>query len=446
MNRIVTCGPGLLIGIPTLGRPVSLNWAISFKSLVPPINFNQQTVIIQGRPIAEARELICEDAVKRGIKYVFFLGDDVVAPLHTLKQLIFRMEHDEKLGVVGGVYFSKCDPPAPLVFRENGGGSYWDWKVGEYFEVTGLGMDCTLIRTSILEKIKKPWFQTIDKDSFKDAVNQADMWTEDLYFLKKLIEETDYKVYCDASVICVHQDIYENKDYTLPVGSLPTRRLQIVKTKKMIDIGCGPINRSEEFPEYDLVRVDIRDDCNPDFRCDVRDLPFPEKSFDRVFSSHVLEHFPRGEWKAVLKEWVRLVKDDGELLLVLPNIEWAIEHYKDVGKETDVYNVLYGAQSNPFDYHYNGLTPRIMTEELKVLGFKTINIDTSNYYNMIISASYKEADPVAIDKSKTKKFVKKTELKMNQITTKLIQYSLPIEAEKNKKLVKKVKKTKKGIR
>ena len=390
MKRLVSCGPGILIGIPTLGRPVPLQWAISFKSLVPPINFNQQTVIVPGKPVALAREEICELALKQGIKYVFFLGDDVVVPLHTLKQLIFRMEHDPKLGVVGGIYFSKCEPPAPLVFKENGKGSYWDWKVGEYFEVTGLGMDCTLIRTEVLEKLPKPWFKTVDEDNFKDAVNQADQWTEDLYFLKNLIEQTDYKVYCDASVICEHWDVYGNKSYTLPAGSLPTRRMEVTKSKRMIDIGCGPINRSEEFPEYEVVRTDIREECNPDYRCDVRDLPFGNQSFDRVFSSHVLEHFPRGEWLDVLKEWVRLVKPDGDLLLYLPNIEWAIRNYDDVSKRNDVYNVLYGAQTNPFDFHYNGLTPDILTEELKKLGFKTINIDTSQYYNMIIQASYKE--------------------------------------------------------
>ena len=84
MNRTVSCGPGILIGIPTLGRPVPLSWAMSFKSMVPPINFNQQTVILYGKPVALAREEICDIAIKQDVKYVFFLGDDVVPPLHTL--------------------------------------------------------------------------------------------------------------------------------------------------------------------------------------------------------------------------------------------------------------------------------------------------------------------------------------------------------------------------
>ncbi len=201
MKQITSCGPGLLIGIPTLGRPVPLSWAMKFKALNPPINYNTNYLIVAGKPVAEAREEICQSALDQGHKYVFFLGDDVEpCSLNTLKQMIFRMEQTDSIGVVGAVYCSKSEPTAPLVFKENGRGSYWDWKVGEFFSVTGLGMDCTLIRVDVLAHMSKPWFKTVDEDDFESNVNKADQWTEDLYFCNKLLEETDYEI--SISFVC----------------------------------------------------------------------------------------------------------------------------------------------------------------------------------------------------------------------------------------------------
>jgi SAM-dependent methyltransferase len=383
MKQKVACGPGLLVGIPTLGRPIPLEWAMAYKGIHPPINYNTHTIIVKGKPIDVARNEIAAHALEIGSKYLFFLGDDVEVPLNCLKQLIFRMEQNDKIGVCGAVYSAKCDPPAPLIFRENGQGSYWDWKIGEFFTVTGLGMDATIIRTSILEKMSKPWFKTVDTDNFSDAINNAEQWTEDLYFCKKVIEETEYQIYVDTSLICKHWDVYNDKYYTLPTVCKPLLRQKSDGKPKAIDIGCGPIDRTEQFSEYSLTRVDIREECNPDYRCDVTSLPFANNEFDLVFSSHVLEHFPRGKWNSVLDEWIRVLKPDGELMLVLPNIDWAVEAMtKKEGSPNDIMNVLYGGQTNDFDFHYTGFNPGLITEALTKRGFNTPTFEFLGY-NMI---------------------------------------------------------------
>lgn len=387
-NMQVSSGTGVLIGIPTLGRPVSLKWAASYKSLGPPINFNMTICQVTGQPIDVARNFMVEEALRLEARYLFFLGDDVVVPAHTLRQLITRLENNKDIGVVGGVYCSKSTPTAPLVFRGNGQGSYWDWKVGEFFEVTGLGMDCTLIRTEVFKGIPKPWFKTTNTDNFADGISKADQWTEDLYFLKQVSDGGKWKIYCDASLICEHEDVLGGKSYGLEPDSLPMQRVRIEGQPRLrvIDIGCGPTHI--DFDGNKALRVDIREDVKPDYRCDVRELPFKSGSFDVVFSSHVLEHFPRNEWENVLAEWVRLVAPNGQLRLVLPNIAWAA-HMIAVEKviNNDVLNVLYGAQSNPYDYHYNGLTPERVGDALKKLGFTVTKVDLE-YYNMMITAHH----------------------------------------------------------
>ncbi len=306
-------GPGLFVGIPTLGRPVPLDWALNFKGMNPPINFNVIYHIVKGKQVADARNEIARAALEKDAKYLFFIGDDTVCPPHTLRQLIYRMENTPNIGVVGGVYCSKSDPPAPLVFKENGGGSFWDWKVGEFFECTGLGMDCTLIRVDVLKKIPEPWFKTVDVDNYLDATNSAECWTEDLFFLRKVLEHTDYKIYCDASVICEHHDVFSGKVYKLPKDSLPMRQKLVTKDKKALVLG-PLLDLVDET--YDITHAS--DNGIPcDYNVDYRNLPFDENQFDWIIVT--------AEQTAVAADWLRVVKPGSKISInVKPIIDKTI--------------------------------------------------------------------------------------------------------------------------
>lgn len=53
-------------------------------------------------------------------------------------------------------------------------------------------------------------------------------------------------------------------------------------------------------------------------RCDgTKNLPFTDNSLDYVFSSHVLEDFQY--WGPVLKEWARVIKPGGYLVILIPD-------------------------------------------------------------------------------------------------------------------------------
>jgi len=47
------------------------------------------------------------------------------------------------------------------------------------------------------------------------------------------------------------------------------------------------------------------------------DLPFKDATVDTVYSSHLLEDV--FEWKPVLREWVRVLKSGGNLIILLPD-------------------------------------------------------------------------------------------------------------------------------
>ena len=59
----------------------------------------------------------------------------------------------------------------------------------------------------------------------------------------------------------------------------------------------------------------------------LRRLPFPDDHFDVVYSSHVLEHFPRETTAAILGECLRVLKPEGILRTVIPDLENTCREY-----------------------------------------------------------------------------------------------------------------------
>ncbi|OGA24049.1 MAG: hypothetical protein A3I02_14860 [Betaproteobacteria bacterium RIFCSPLOWO2_02_FULL_67_26] len=92
-----------------------------------------------------------------------------------------------------------------------------------------------------------------------------------------------------------------------------------------LNLGCG----DKLLPGY--VNVDIaesRGDVKPDVLCDLRRLsPFPDGTVDEVLSVHVVEHFWRWEVVDVLREWARVLRPGGRMILECPNLHSACEAF-----------------------------------------------------------------------------------------------------------------------
>lgn len=382
-------GVGLMLGLPHDGKPVTMSWAFHFKNLQMPMNYDVRMTLIQGKPVDEARNDIVEAALQQKCKYVFFNDSDVTCPPHTIMQLIWHLEHYPKYAVAGAIYCHKNAPQMPMVFRGNGQGPYMDWKVGEVFDISGIGMGATLIRTEVFNQVTRPFFKTvIDHEAHKDGINRSTMWTEDLYFCEKVNTQTEFSIMADGGLLCEHWDTMSNTAYSLPLNSKPWR-MKPTKGRKVVDLGCGEQDNSYTTDEGDVLRVDIRESVNPDYRCDVRQTPFATGEFDVVFSSHTLEHFTRFEATEVVKEMARILKPDGELRLVVPNIAWAAQHIMNKEIDANVMNVLYGQQSYAENYHYSGYTPEMLEQLLKANGFVSFTWEFVNYH-MAVRASTKE--------------------------------------------------------
>lgn len=93
-----------------------------------------------------------------------------------------------------------------------------------------------------------------------------------------------------------------------------------------LDIGSGgfPVCAhaiSLDLPEeaYKNYNNSTRGGSPIQWRGDALNLPFKDNVLDAVHSSHVLEDFPVEQWPAILREWGRVIKPGGHLIVSVPD-------------------------------------------------------------------------------------------------------------------------------
>ena len=152
-----------------------------------------------------ARNSIVEAALQVGSDYLLFLDDDHVIDWEGqsgpntrygfIEKLLEHMDADPKLGLVGVVYYHRGNECRPVLMKEGKDGGFYymrdDEIRGELQEVAVQGGGCMLIRCSVFDRIKGPWFEP-----------ELDLGT-DVQICKK-IREAGYKVCCDTSIQIGH--------------------------------------------------------------------------------------------------------------------------------------------------------------------------------------------------------------------------------------------------
>lgn len=90
----------------------------------------------------------------------------------------------------------------------------------------------------------------------------------------------------------------------------------------LLNLGCGSFVH-EDWTNVDFVSYDKRVLAHNL----LLGIPFKGNSFDAVYHSHVLEHFPKNQALPFLKECYRVLKPGGWLRVVVPDLEKLCREY-----------------------------------------------------------------------------------------------------------------------
>jgi predicted SAM-dependent methyltransferase len=175
-----------------------------------------------------------------------------------------------------------------------------------------------------------------------------------------------------------------NDKKTKPAMPPATRRK---KSLKKLNLGCG----DKILPGY--INVDVagsRQGRKPDVLCDLRRLkPFADNEIDEILSVHVVEHFWRWEIVDVVKEWVRVLKPGGQMVIECPNLLTACQEIMqnpDIaigpGKEgRRSMWVLYGdpGWKDPLMMHRWAYTPNSLMQLMREAGLVNLRQEPAQF-------------------------------------------------------------------
>jgi hypothetical protein len=100
---------------------------------------------------------------------------------------------------------------------------------------------------------------------------------------------------------------------------------------RFLHVGCGRTAKADTTAGFNNdmwqeVRFDIDPDCRPDIVGTIVDMSrVPDASFEAIFSSHNIEHIYAHEVPQAIKEFARVLTDDGFVVLTCPDLQSACE-------------------------------------------------------------------------------------------------------------------------
>lgn len=350
--------PLFMVGLPTNGEH-SFLFTQFMLGTAWPTNFAMEFRAVVGHEVGDARNILVQEAISRGAKYLMFIDEDVIGPQNGVRKLLYLLQNHPEWTMAGGLYPTKSIPPEPLIFTEWGQGCSWGWKLGELVRVKGTGCGFNMYRVADLAAMTEPkeverrnpwngtpmvvreWFKTDKWYTEGPSGVAAEGHTEDSYFYV-MAERAGLQCWVDTGVWCRHYDKFTGAAFEVPLESQVAVKPDCWNHEPlMVNLGAGG-----NLSPYE-VNVDLRAGPGINFRCDVRQLPDDwGGKFDAAHADHVLEHMSWVDTLAVLREWARILKPGGVLTVNVPDLKVAFDFLSEDKYSNQLWGMIYGDQGH----------------------------------------------------------------------------------------------------
>ena len=179
------------------------HWCLAF-----PPNQAVHRMLAMGQEVGDAYSNCITEILASNIndwEYLLTIEHDNIVPGDGVVKLIKRLEQNQHLAAVSGLYWCKGEGGCPHIW-----GDITDPVVnfrpqpprpGELVECCGLSMGFTLYRLAMFkdERLRKPWFKTLD------GSEGLGIGTQDLFFWGDA-RKYGYRCAVDCSVLVGHHD------------------------------------------------------------------------------------------------------------------------------------------------------------------------------------------------------------------------------------------------
>ena len=149
----------------------------------------------------------------------------------------------------------------------------------------------------------------------------------------------------------------------------------VERPPKKLNLGCG----NDIKPGY--INVDKYNNTgNVDYQWDLGKLEVPDGELDEIYTAHVFEHIGINDIYAVVEEWRRALKDNGDLIIRMPNLEHEVKIWLDASDDKKWLEVsrIFGSQSHEGNSHFNGFNPGSLQSFIERFDFEVIEIREQN--------------------------------------------------------------------
>lgn len=162
---------------------------------------------------------------------------------------------------------------------------------------------------------------------------------------------------------------------------------------KFLHVGCGHKRKDQTTKGFNTeawteTRFDIDKEVNPDICGSMSDMgSILNSSFDAIYSSHNIEHLFPHEVPRALREFYRVLNDEGFAIITCPDLKSVCQLVADDHLVTAVYeapagpitplDILYGLRpslerGHLFMAHHCGFTEKFLLSSLHAAGFKAV--------------------------------------------------------------------------